>query len=355
MPKDRCVGRRAFLATAASGVLGSQLTSVQFRALDARHSDDVDMRSSSPAHAIRTAPSRLQPLHRMNAGVLDVAYHESGPPRGPVAMLMHGFPYDIHSYVDVVPLLATRGMRVIVPYLRGFAPTRFLDGATPRSGEQAALGADLVALMDALRIERAVVAGYDWGGRAASVVAALYPARCIGLVAVNSYLIQDIARSQEPLHPASEIPLWYQYYFHQERGRRGLERYRREIARALWTQWSPNWRFTDADFDRAADAFDGPDYVAVVIHSYRHRFGLVAGDPFYADVQRALDSRPTIAVPTITMDGTGDGVVPATDGTPTARQFVGPRSHRTVQGVGHNLPQEAPTDFANAVAELAGR
>lgn len=304
------------------------------------------------SHTGPPALPRLEPLRYVEAGVLDMAYYEAGPPDGPVAMLMHGFPYDIHSYVEVAPLVAARGIRVIVPYLRGFAPTRFLDPATPRSGEQAAIGADLLALMDALQIERAVVAGYDWGGRAACVVAALFPERCTGLVSVNSYLIQDIAGSQHPVHPMGEVPLWYQYYFHQERGRRGLEVYRREIARILWAQWSPNWKFDDADFERAAVAFDSPDYVDVVVHSYRHRFGLVPGDPRYAELQRRLDDRPAIKVPTITLDGTGDGVVPATDGTSTAARFVGVRSHRMIAGVGHNLPQEAPRDFADAVAEL---
>ena len=222
--------------------------------------------------------------------MLDIAYYEAGPADGPVAMLMHGFPYDIHSYVDVAPLLAARGMRVIVPYLRGYAPTRFLDAATMRSGEQAAIGADLIALMDALAIERAVVAGYDWGGRAACVAAALFPQRCIGLVSVNSYLIQDIARAQEPM-PARRGPLWYQYYFHQKRGRRGLEKYRREIARVLWAQWSPNWKFDDATFERTA-AFDSPDYVDIVVHSYRHRFGLVPGDERYARLQDELAGCP---------------------------------------------------------------
>ena len=262
--------------------------------------------------------------------MLDIAYYEAGPADGPVAMLMHGFPYDIHSYVDVAPLLAARGMRVIVPYLRGYAPTRFLDAATMRSGEQAAIGADLIALMDALAIERAVVAGYDWGGRAACVAAALFPQRCIGLVSVNSYLIQDIARAQEPVPPQGEVPLWYQYYFHQERGRRGLEKYRREIARVLWTQWSPDWKFDDATFERSAVAFDSPDYVDIVVHSYRHRFGLVPGDERYARLQDELARLPVISVPTITLDGAGDGVVPATDGKSTASRFSGRRTHRVI-------------------------
>jgi len=303
-----------------------------------------------------TAPStlkRLEPLKNVEAGVLDIAYYEAGPADGPVAMLMHGFPYDIHSYVEVAPLLAARGMRVIAPYLRGYAPTRFLDDATMRSGEQAAIGADLIALMDALAIERAVVAGYDWGGRAACVVAALFPERCIGLVSVNSYLIQNIATAQEPVPPHIEAALWYQYYFHQERGRRGLEKYRRQLARVLWTQWSPNWTFDDATFERSIAAFDSPDYVDIVVHSYRHRFGLVAGDERYARLQSELAKLPVISVPTITLDGGGDGVAPATDGKSTASRFSGKRTHRVIASVGHNLPQEAPEAFAAAVTELA--
>jgi pimeloyl-ACP methyl ester carboxylesterase len=298
--------------------------------------------------------NRLEPLKFVDAGVLRIAYYEAGPADAPVAMLMHGFPYDIHSYVDVAPLLVARGMRVIVPYLRGFAPTRFLDASTLRSGEQAAIGADLIALMDALEIERAVVAGYDWGGRAACVAAALYPERCIGLVCVNSYLIQNIAKSQLPLHPKREAPLWYQYYFHQERGRAGLAKYRRELTRLLWTEWSPNWKFDDATFERTATAFDSDDFVDIVIHSYSHRFGLVAGDARYADIEERLKHQPPIAVPAITLDGGGDGVAPATDGRSTAPYFTGKRSHRVIPDVGHNLPQEAPEAFAAAVIEVAG-
>ena len=267
-------------------------------------------------------------------------------------MLLHGFPYDIHSYVDVAPQLAAKGCRTVVPYLRGYGPTRFRDKATPRSGEQAAVGADLIALMDALGIRRAVFAGYDWGGRAACVGAALWPDRCTGLVSVNSYLIQDIARAMVPLRPEREVALWYQYYFQLERGRAGLAANRREIARVLWQQWSPNWNFDDATFERSARAFDNPDYVDVVIHSYRHRFGLADGDPQYAEVQRRLAALPAIPVPTITMDGEGDGVAPATDGSASAAKFTGPRSHRVTPRAGHNLPQEEPEAFAAAVMEL---
>jgi pimeloyl-ACP methyl ester carboxylesterase len=310
------------------------------------HSDET---AASPR-----APStcRLEPVRRVDAGALEIAYYEEGPPDGPVAVLLHGFPYDIHSYVDVAPLLAGKGCRVIVPYLRGYGPTRFLDSTTPRSGEQAAIGADLKALMDALGIKRAVLAGYDWGGRAANVVAALWPDRCIGLVSVNSYQIQDIANAMIPLNPVREVALWYQYYFQLERGRAGLAANRREIARILWRQWSPNWHFDQATFDRTALAHDNPDYVDIVIHSYRHRFARAEGDPQYADLQRRLAALPPITVPAITLDGDADGVIPATDGTATAAKFSGRRTHRVIPRAGHNLPQEEPEAFAAAVMEL---
>src|SRR6266700_929200 len=292
------------------------------------------------------APStqRLEPLRHVEAGVLDIAYYETGPAEGPVVMLLHGFPYDIHSYVDVAPQLAKRGCRAIVPYLRGYGPTRFRDATTPRSGEQAALGADLMALMDALEIPRAAFAGYDWGGRAACIGAALWPERCIGLVSA-SYLIQDIAHAMRPAPAEREVPLWYQYYFQLERGRAGLAANRRDIARILWKQWSPNWQFDDATFERTASAHDNPDYVDVVIHSYRHRFGLAEGDPRYADLQRQLAELPPITVPAITLDGEADGVTPATDGVAQAAKFTARRAHRIIPRAGHNLPQEAPDAF----------
>jgi pimeloyl-ACP methyl ester carboxylesterase len=306
--------------------------------------------SASPARA--SSSLRLEPLRHIAAGVLDVAYYEAGPADGPVVMLLHGFPYDIHAYVDVAPQLAARGCRVIIPYLRGYGPTRFRDKATPRSGEQAAIGADLVALMDALAITRAVLAGYDWGGRAACVVAALWPDRCAGLVSVNGYNVQDIAKAMIPAKPEREVALWYQYYFQLERGRAGLAANRRDIARILWQQWSPNWRFDEATLERTVAAHDNPDYVDVVIQSYRHRYGLADGDPQYADIQRRLAALPAITVPAITLDGDADGVVAATDGTAQAAKFSGARIHRVIPHAGHNLPQEAPEAFAAAVMEL---
>ncbi|WP_198969743.1 alpha/beta fold hydrolase [Xylophilus sp. ASV27] len=294
----------------------------------------------------------MQPLRSIQAGVLDVAYFEAGPASGPPVLLMHGFPYDIHAYADVAPLLAGQGCRVIVPYLRGYGATRFLSGATPRSGEQAALGADLLALLDALAIPRAVLAGYDWGGRAACVVAALWPERCAGLLSFNSYNLQNIAQAMKPEAPENEHRLWYQYYFHSARGRNGLAADRRAVCRLLWQLWSPTWAFDEATFKRSAAAFDNPDFVDVVIHSYRHRFGLVAGDPAYADIELRLSAQPPISVPAITFDGADDGVRPVAKPAAHARHFTGKRSHRIVPGVGHNMPQEAPQVFADAVMEL---
>ena len=307
---------------------------------------------SSPPPARAPSSMRLEPLRYVDAGVLNIAYYEAGSVHGPVAILLHGFPYDIHSYVDVAPQLAAQGCRVIIPYLRGFGATRFRDPATLRSGEQAAIGADVIALMDALGVKRAVLAGHNWGGRAACVAAALWPDRCAGLVTVNSYLIQDLARATAPIGPQYEAALWYEFYFQIERGRAGLAASRREIARILWEQWSPDWDFDDATFERAARAHDNPDYVDVVIHSYRHRFGLAAGDDRYAGLQRRLTPLPPIAVPAVTLDGDADGVLPASDGRASAAKFTGRRVHRVVPGAGHHLPQEAPEAFAAAVMEL---
>jgi pimeloyl-ACP methyl ester carboxylesterase len=295
---------------------------------------------------------RLEPLRSVEAGVLNISYYEAGPADGPPVVLLHGFPFDIHSYVDVAPMLAAKGCRVIVPYLRGYGPTRFLDSKTPRSGEQAAIGADLIALIDALGIQRAVFAGYDWGGRAACVGAALWPDRCAGLVTVNGYLIQNIARAMIPATPMHEVAYWYQYYFQIERGRAGLAANRREIAKILWRQWSPNWHFDDATFERTALAFDNSDYVDVAIHSYRHRYGLAEGDPRYADLERRLAAQPAITVPAITLDGDADGVAAPTDGAAHAAKFSRRLAHRVIPHAGHNLPQEEPEAFAAAVMDL---
>jgi pimeloyl-ACP methyl ester carboxylesterase len=288
-------------------------------------------------------------LQTVAAGVLEVAYLEYGPRDGWPCVMGHGFPYDVNAYAGSAPMLAETGARVIVPYLRGYGPTRFLSPETPRSGEQAALGADMLALMDALEIERAVVGGYDWGGRAACIVAALWPGRVTALVSGNSYNIQDIARSWEPADPAHEAAYWYQWYFGTERGRRGLAANRRDIAELLWRMWSPEWVFDDETFARTAPAFDNPDFAEVVIHSYRHRYGLVPGDPAVAHIETRLVAQPPITVPSVTIDGAADGVSQTTQH--HARKFTGPHRHRIWPGAGHNLPQERPRDWADEVIE----
>jgi pimeloyl-ACP methyl ester carboxylesterase len=285
---------------------------------------------------------------------LDLAYEENGAAAGVPAILLHGWPYDPRCYDDVVPLLAAAGCRVIVPYLRGFGLTRFLAAETPRSGQQAALGNDLRELMDALGIDRAVLAGYDWGGRAACIVSALWPERVRGLVSGNGYNIQDIAAAMRPASPPQEHRLWYQYYFHNERGRAGLEANRRELCRLLWTLWSPHWHFDDETFARTAASFDNPDFVAVTIHSYRHRYGFVPGDPALEAIERRLAARPRIAVPTIALQGEADGVGPPAASEGHARFFTGPYERHLLAKIGHNPPQEAPQAFADAVLQLLG-
>lgn len=289
-------------------------------------------------------------MHKhVHAGVLNVAFLETGNPHGWPVVLLHGFPFDVHAYDEVAPRLAEKGARVIVPYVRGFGPTRFLSAETPRSGQQAALGADLVALLDALDIESAVLAGYDWGGRAACIVAALWPERVRGLVSVDGYNIQAIAKSAEPDLPENERRYWYQYYFHSERGREGLRRHRQALCKLLWQLWSPTWTFDDATYQRTAAAFENPDFVDVVIHSYRHRYALVEGDPAFEPLERRLAAQPPIRVPTVTLDGAADGVVPAGGTAHHASHFTGRHELRVLENVGHNVPQEAPGVFSDAV------
>jgi len=292
-------------------------------------------------------------LKEVEAGVLRVAYEVSGAPDGRPVVLLHGFPYDVHAYDDVAPRLAEAGCRVIVPYLRGYGPTRFLSAETPRSGQQAVLGHDLLALLDALALRNAVLAGYDWGGRAACIVAALWPERARGLVSGGGYNMQDIARAMEPQAPERELGLWYQYYFHSERGRAGLEQNRYELGKLLWRLWSPTWPFDEATYARTAASFDNPDFVAVVIHSYRHRFALVPGDPAVEATERRLAAQPVITVPTIVLHGGANGVSPVATSERHTRFFKGPYERRVIPDVGHNLPQEAPAEFAAAVLALA--
>lgn len=293
-------------------------------------------------------------LLSITAGDLQVAYRDVGPRAGPCVVLLHGFPYDIHAYDAVAPALVEAGFRVVVPFLRGYGGTVFLSAQTPRSGEQAVLGRDLVALMDALELPDAIVAGYDWGGRAACIVAALWPGRVRGLVSCGGYNIQSIATAGEPAAPEQEHRLWYQYYFHSGRGQAGLAADRRALCRLLWRLWSPSWQFDEAVFARSAAAFDNPDFVSVVIHSYRHRFGLVPGDPAVADVEARLAAQPPITVPTIVLHGADDGVSPPEHSAGHARHFSGPYERRVVPGAGHNLPQELPAAMIAAIRSLGG-
>lgn len=292
-------------------------------------------------------------MKSIKAGVLDIAYAEFGPRDGVPVILLHGFPYDTNAYADVCGRLSDRGLRSVVPSLRGYGDTRFLAAATPRSGQQAALGADLLALMDALSIPKAILAGYDWGGRAACIVSALWPERVSGLVSCGAgYNIQNIAAAGMPVLPEEEYRYWYQYYFHSERGRIGLDINRRALCRLIWKLWSPNWAFDEATFERSAASFDNPDFVDVVIHSYRHRFGLAAGDPAFDTIESLLARQPDIMVPTIVMQGDADGVDPPAAEDVAASHFKARYERRILHGIGHNLPQEAPAAFANAILSL---
>ena len=295
------------------------------------------------------------PVKQIDAGLLNVGYVDAGPDDGPTVLLLHGWPYDIHSYGEVTPRLAATGYRVVVPYLRGFGTTRFLSGATARNGEQAVLAVDALALLDALGIETAIVAGFDWGARTADIIGALWPEGGRGLVSVSGYLIgsQDVGRV--PLPPQAELQWWYQYYFATERGRAGYDRYRREFARLIWRTASPKWPFDDATFERSAASFDNPDHVAIVVDNYRWRIGLSEGEPQYLDLEKRLAEAPVITVPTVTLEGDANGA-PHPDPSAYAAKFSGPYSHRTIEGgIGHNLPQEAPDAFADAIRGIGVR
>jgi len=294
------------------------------------------------------------PLKQIDAGVLNVGYAEAGPAGGPPVILLHGWPYDIYAFADVAPLLTAKGYRVIVPFLRGYGTTRFLSAETPRNGQQAALGVDLIALLDALKIQKPIVAGFDWGARTANIIAALWPERCKALVSVSGYLIGSQAANQMPLPPSVELQWWYQFYFATERGRAGYEKYRREFSKLIWQLASPKWQFSDATFDRSAASFDNPDHVAIVIHNYRWRLGLAAGEPKFDELEKRLASGPVITVPTITMEGDANGAFHP-DPSAYAKKFSGKYAHRLITGgVAHNLPQEAPQAFSDAVIEVDG-
>jgi len=291
-------------------------------------------------------------LKQVDAGPLSVGYAEAGPADGPPVLLLHGWPYDIYSFAEATPLLAAAGHRVIVPFVRGYGTTRFLSAGTPRNGQQAVLAADVIALMDALSIGRAILAGFDWGGRSADIVAAVWPDRCSGLVSVSGYLIGSQQASVAPLPPRAELAWWYQFYFATERGRAGYGEYRRDFAKLIWQLASPKWAFDDATFERSAAAFDNPDHVAIAIHNYRWRLSLAEGEPAYDDLERQLASFPDIAVPTITLEGDANGA-PHPEASTYAGKFRGKYEHRLIEGgIGHNLPQEAPQAFAQAVIDV---
>jgi pimeloyl-ACP methyl ester carboxylesterase len=324
----------------------------------------LDMIGSAKAQSNTTKSGGLSPikpgtntsfgsLQQIDAGVLNIGYAEAGPADGPAVILLHGWPYDIHSYVDVTPLLASAGHRVIVPYLRGYGTTRFLLSETVRNGQQSAVAVDIIALMDALEIEKATIAGYDWGARTANIIAALWPERCKAMVSVSGYLIGSPDANRMPLPPKAELEWWYQYYFATERGRAGYDKYRHDFAKLIWQTASPKWNFDDATFDRSAASFDNPDHVSIVIHNYRWRLGLAPGEPKYDDLEKRLAAGPLIAVPTVTLEGDANGA-PHPDASSYAKKFSGKYAHRLIKGAGHNLPQEAPQAFAEAVVEVAG-
>jgi pimeloyl-ACP methyl ester carboxylesterase len=339
--------RRRFFGAAAVTIAAAQF------ALNGSADAHPKTKAADLAQIKRGKNTTFTSLKQVNAGVLNVGYAEAGPADGPAVILLHGWPYDIYSYVDVAPALAEAGYRVIVPYLRGYGTTRFLLAETPRNGQPSALAADVIDLMDALKIEKATVGGFDWGGRSADIVAALWPERCKALVSVSGYLIGSQASGKNPLPPKAELQWWYQYYFATERGRAGYDKYRRDFAKLIWQLASPKWTFDDATFDRSAAAFDNPDHVDIVVHNYRWRLGLAAGGPKFDDLEKRLAESPVISVPTITLEGDANGA-PHPEASAYAKKFSGRYSHRTIKGgIGHNLPQEAPQAFVEAVMEAA--
>jgi pimeloyl-ACP methyl ester carboxylesterase len=339
--------RRRFLGVAAMSIAAAQL----------------GMFGSASAQSGKTKPANLPAikpgtnksfgaLKQIDAGVLNVGYAEAGPANGPAVILLHGWPYDIHSFVDVAPLLAAAGYRVIVPYVRGYGTTRFLSSDTFRNGQPSAVALDTIAFMDALKIQTAILAGFDWGARTADIIAALWPERCKALVSVSGYLIGSQESGKVPLPPKAELEWWYQYYFATDRGRAGYDKYRHDFAKLIWQLASPKWKFTDAAFERSAASFDNPDHVSIVIHNYRWRLGLAEGEPKYDDLEKRLAEAPVITVPTITLEGDANGA-PHPEPSSYAKKFSGKYSHRLIKGgIGHNLPQEAPRAFAQAVLDV---
>jgi pimeloyl-ACP methyl ester carboxylesterase len=340
--------RRQFFGAAAVAVAAAHLGMLGSAAAQSNETRARQLPAIKPG-----TNTSFAPLKQIDAGVLNVGYAEAGPADGAPVILLHGWPYDIHSFVDVAPLLASAGYRVIIPYLRGYGTTRFLSSDTFRNGQPSALAVDVIALMDALKIEKAILAGFDWGARSGNIVAALWPERSRAMVSVSGYLIGSQEAGRMPLPPKAELEWWYQFYFATDRGRAGYDRYRHDFSKLIWQLASPKWDFDDATFGRSAAAFDNPDHVAIVIHNYRWRLGLADGEPRYAELEKRLAEFPVIAVPTITLQGDADGA-PRPDPSAYARKFSGKYAHRPVTGgIGHNLPQEAPQAFAQAVVDVA--
>lgn len=340
--------RRRFFGTAAIAIAAAQFGLIESAAAQPSKSQSAELPMVKPG-----THTSFGPLKQINAGTLNVGYAEAGPADGPVVLLLHGWPYDIYSFVDVAPLLASKGYRVIIPYLRGYGTTRFLSTDTVRNGQQAVLAVDIIALMDALKIEKAVVAGYDWGARTANILAALWPERCKAMVSVSGYLIGNQEINKKPLPPKAELAWWYQFYFATERGRAGYAQNRHDFAKLIWQLASPKWNFDDATFDRSAAAFDNPDHVDITIHNYRWRLGLAQGETKYDELEKKLAQAPIITAPTITMEGDANGA-PHPEPSAYAKMFSGKYEHRLITGgIGHNLPQEAPKEFAQAVIDVA--
>ena len=339
-------GRRRFFSAAAATFAAAQLGMTGFAQAQAAN-------SKLPATTPGTHTS-FAPLKQVDAGLLNIGYAEAGPADGPAVLLLHGWPYDIHSFVDVAPLLASAGYRVIVPYIRGYGTTRFLSADTLRNGQPAAVALDIIAFMDALKIEKPIIGGFDWGARTANIIAALWPDRCKAMVSVSGYLIGSQEAGRMPLPPKAELDWWYQFYFATERGRAGYDKNRYEFNKLIWHQASPQWKFDDATYDRSAAAFDNPDHVAIAIHNYRWRQDLAKGEAKYDDIEKRLATGPTIGVPTITMEGDANGAFHV-DPSVYAKKFTGKYAHRNLTGgIGHNLPQEAPQAFAEAIVDVAG-
>ena len=345
MSTEFSCNRRAFICTAAIGIAAGRIDMSRFPNSQA---------TSAPSQASDSSRTytQLGTVKQVDAGLLNVGYVEDGPSDGRAVILLHGWPYDIHSFATVAPILASKGYRVVVPYVRGYGSTTFLSAQTFRNGQPSAVAADVIALMDALKIDTAVLAGFDWGARTGNIVAALWPERCKALVSVSGYLIGSQALGKIPLSPNAELQWWYQFYFATERGRAGYDKNRREFARLIWQQASPKWHFDDATFDRSAASFDNADHVAIVVHNYRWRLGLADGEPKYDEYEKRLASRPVISVPTITLEGDANGA-PHPEPSAYAEKFPERYEHRTVTGgIGHNLPQEAPEAFATAVVDV---